>query len=229
MAKKIRKLAKSSESKTKQGESTQGKILIIDDEKSLRKSIKTILEKAGFYCETAYDFNSAKIAAENLNFDLILVDIILPDINGVKLIAKLQEQLELTAAIIFITGEPSLETASQAIRVGASDYLEKPTSKNDLLESIKRTLIHREHQISIKTKKGVRPITLNESFMTRENYSMPNDLKNEIQESVDNMHESLLNLKKKYGESFTEEQRDLLNQIAQNNGTLKKILKKLDS
>ena len=228
MAKKIINPPKSSESKNKQDENTQGNILIIDDEKSLRKSIKIILEKAGFYCETAYDYTSAKKAVENLKFDLILADIILPDMNGVKLISKLQDELELSAAVIFITGEPSLETASQAIRVGASDYLEKPASRTVLLDSIKRTLIRREHQISIKTKEGIKAITLNDSFLAMEKYSIPEDLKNEIQESVNIMHESLLTLKNKYGESFTEEQRDLLNQIAQGNGILKKILKKLE-
>lgn len=231
MAKKAKTPEKSSRSAKKakkQDISTKGKILIIDDERSLRKSIKTILEKSGFYCETAFDYTSAKKTLENLEFDLLLVDIILPDMNGVKLIAKLQEELKLSSAIIFITGEPSLETATQAIKVGASDYLEKPASRMMLLDSIKSTLIRREHQISIKNKKGVKPITLNESFISMEKYSMADDLKEDVQKSVNVMHEALLALKKKYGESFTEEQRALLNQIAQENGILKKMLKNLD-
>ncbi|MHA1601961.1 MAG: response regulator, partial [Promethearchaeota archaeon] len=132
----------------------QPKILIIDDERLLRQSLKRILEKAGFYCEMAMDYSSAKKNIENLDFDAILVDIILPKMNGIELITKLQEDLSINAAIIFITGEPNLETCRKAIKIGAFNYLEKPVSRKLLIESIKQALIRRNNQISFKKKEG---------------------------------------------------------------------------
>lgn len=206
----------------------QAKILIIDDERSLRKSIKTILEKAGFYCETAFDYSTAQKAVENLQFDLILADIVLPEINGLQLIAKLQKEFKITSAIIFVTGEPSLETATQAIQLGASNYLEKPTSRSVLVEAIKHALLRKNHEISIMENQTPKAISLNEAFLKMEKYDMHEELKEEFQENVDGMHDALLELKKKYGNEFNDDQRNLLNTIAQCNGNLKKILKKID-
>ncbi|WP_371803017.1 response regulator [Candidatus Lokiarchaeum ossiferum] len=203
----------------------QAKVLIIDDERLLRQSIKKILERAGFYCETAFDFQTAKKCVENLHYDLILADIVLPKMSGIKLIATLQEEFDLDAAIIFITGEPNLETAMQAIHIGASDYLEKPVSRGLLIETIQNVLIRKKHELEVLENNTRKPITLNQSFFNLERSAIDSDSLKKIKESIELMHKSLVTLKKKFGNDFNEEQRTLLNNIAQNNAALKKILK----
>lgn len=208
-------------------EVNQGKILIIDDEEAIRKSLKKMLERAGFYCETAFDYKSAKEAVEALDFDLILVDIILPEMDGTQLIAKLQEELSLESAVIFVTGEPNLETATKAIKLGASDYLEKPTNRNSLIAAISRTLAKSGYKILVDGKEISKTIHLNSRIFKNENGALSDEIKEIFQNHLDNIHEALLELKKNYGEVFDEDQRRLLNQIAQNNSQMRKTLKNL--
>ncbi len=205
----------------------QPKVLIIDDERLLRQSIKIILEKAGFYCETAYDYQSAEKNIENLKFDLILADIVLPKMNGISLVSKLQEEHKIDSIVIFITGEPNLETCSQAIQIGASDYLEKPVSRQKLIDSIKRSFLKKKYDMSIIDKGTKKTIILNESFADLESINQITELQDKLKNPIDEMHKSLVTLKKKYGTSFNDEQRALLNNIAQNNSSLKKILREI--
>ena len=111
---------------------SKAKILIIDDEIGLRDSLKRIVEKSGFIAETAMDFASAKKIVSKFKFDLFLVDLILPKMNGIQLMTRLKEEFEITGAILFFTGEPNLETCIEAIRLGALDYLEKPVEPSVL-------------------------------------------------------------------------------------------------
>ncbi|RLI63999.1 MAG: hypothetical protein DRO88_08455 [Promethearchaeia archaeon] len=207
----------------------QGKILIIDDEEPIRKSLKKMLERAGFYCETAYNYSSAKEAVESLNFDLILVDIILPEMNGLRLVAKLQEEFKIDSVIIFVTGEPNLETALQAIKLGASDYLEKPANRNNLVAAITRALTRQGYNISVEGKNITKSIQLNSIIFQSEKNQINKELKEEFQTRLDIIHNALLELKRKFGEEFNEEQRSLLNQIAQSNAKLRKTLKDLEN
>ena len=206
----------------------QAKILIIDDERLLRQSIKKILEKTGFYCETAKDYDSAKERINSLQFDLLLVDIVLPQMNGVNLVKKLQNECDLNAAIIFITGEPSLETSIKAIRVGAIDYLEKPVNRKALINSIKRSLLRRKKEIQIIENDKMKKVVLDDSFIDYQHDNISSDIINKLQESLDQVHNALLQLKKRYGEEFNEDQRTLLNIIAQNNSLMKKSLQKFE-
>ncbi len=207
----------------------QGKILIIDDEEPIRKSLKKMLKRAGFYCETAYNYSSAKEAVESLNFDLILVDIILPEMNGLRLVAKLQEEFKIDSVIIFVTGEPNLETALQAIKLGASDYLEKPANRNNLVAAITRALTRQGYNISVEGKNITKSIQLNSIIFQSEKNQINKELKEEFQTRLDIIHNALLELKRKFGEEFNEEQRSLLNQIAQSNAKLRKTLKDLEN
>ena len=205
----------------------QLKILIIDDERLLRQSLKRILEKAGFYCEMAMDYSSAKKNIENLDFDAILVDIILPKMNGIELITKLQEEFSINSAVIFITGEPNLETCRKAIKIGAFNYLEKPVSRILLIESIKQALIRRNNQISFKKKEGKKTYTLTENILSKNETKLSEKQQNLLSEEIESIHTALLLLKKKYGAEFNDEQRNQLNVIATNNSSMRKLLKDL--
>src|SRR6056297_376705 len=205
----------------------QAKVLIIDDERLLRQSIKKILEKAGFYVETAMDYQSAKKNIENLNFDLLLVDIVLPKISGIELIRKLRNEYEINSAIIFITGEPNLKSCINAMRIGAIDYLEKPVSRTVLIESIKRSLIHRKRELQIIQDEKVKPISLDASFLNTKEESIGPEITQQLEESLASTHDALYRLKKKYGNEFSEDQKTMLNVIAQNNSAMKKLISKL--
>ncbi|MHA1728508.1 MAG: response regulator [Promethearchaeota archaeon] len=115
---------------------TKAKILVIDDEKAIRITMKRILEKVNYYVETAGSYQSAKNNIENLDFDLILVDLVLPKVNGIDIIKHFNEDYGLDVPVIFLTGEPNFNSAVEALRIGAFDYIEKPIQKSQLLKVI---------------------------------------------------------------------------------------------
>ena len=107
-------------------------ILIVDDDKSILRTFTRILQKSGYEIETAETGKEAIEKVENRHYDLALVDIRLPDIDGTDLIAKLKKQLQQTTKIM-ITGFPSLETGIKALDEGADAYLVKPVKPQELL------------------------------------------------------------------------------------------------
>ncbi len=202
---------------------SKARILIIDDEKVLRESVKKIVEKMLFSAEIAMDFPSAKKLVSQFEFDLFLVDLILPKMNGIQLMTRLKEEFNLQGGIIFFTGEPNLETCIEAIRLGASDYLEKPVDPSDLIKAIKQALIRKKHEIRILKESQKKEFIIDDSVLSES--KMIDDKTLKILEDVkNNTHKILLKLKNKFGHEFNDEQRNLLNEIVQNNGKLKKII-----
>ena len=114
-------------------------ILIVDDEESIRVSLKSLFEKENYKAETA---NSSSMALEKLdksNFDLILTDIMMDEQTGIDLLKTVKNNYSSTA-VLLMTGYASMETAIEAVRLGALDYLIKPISKEILLFNISRCL-----------------------------------------------------------------------------------------
>ena len=114
-------------------------ILVVDDEESIRVSLKSLLEKENYKSETA---NSASMALEKLNkssYDLILTDIMMDEKTGMELLKTVKNDYSSTA-VLLMTGYASLETAIEAVRLGALDYLVKPIPKETLLFNISRCL-----------------------------------------------------------------------------------------
>jgi putative nucleotidyltransferase with HDIG domain len=111
------------------------RILIVDDEKSIRYTIGEILKKNGYETDTAEDVTTALQKIEEVEFDIILTDIVMPKYSGIELLKKMRERCK-SVQILIMTGDPSVETASQAIHYGANDYLVKPIVKEDLLKFI---------------------------------------------------------------------------------------------
>ena len=204
----------------------KAKILVIDDEKVLRMSVKKIVEKIGFIAETAMDFPSAKKMVSQFKFDLFLVDIILPKMNGIQLMTKLKQEFDLEGGIIFFTGEPNLETCVGAIRLGAYDYLEKPVDPSELIEAIKQVLLRKKHTIKILEETPKKEFIIDDSILL-EKKKIDDKTLNSLESVKNSNHKILLNLKNNYGKEFNDEQRDLLNKIVENNGKLKKIIEDL--
>lgn len=115
------------------------KILVIDDEKAIRRSIKEILEFEKHSIEEAEDGQAALEMALKNNYDIILSDIKMPKLDGIELLQKLIEN-KVNSAIIIMSGHGNIETAVDAVKNGAYDYLAKPIDLNRLLVSVRNAL-----------------------------------------------------------------------------------------
>ena len=115
------------------------RILIVDDEPDIRAVIGDILEDENYHVEQSADAAQAKDALVSFHPDLILLDIWMPDIDGISLLKEWIGQ-GVDKPIIMISGHGNVETAVEAIRNGAYDFLEKPLSSAKMLLTIERAL-----------------------------------------------------------------------------------------
>ncbi|MEO6301958.1 MAG: sigma-54 dependent transcriptional regulator [Bacteroidia bacterium] len=115
------------------------KILVIDDEKAIRRSIKEILEFEKHTIDEAEDGQMALEMALKNNYDIILSDIKMPKLDGIELLQKLIEN-KINSSIIIMSGHGTIETAVDAVKNGAYDYLAKPIDLNRLLVSVRNAL-----------------------------------------------------------------------------------------
>jgi len=113
-------------------------ILIIDDEESIRVSLEGILKNL-YYAKTAENGSIALEMLQNYHYDLILTDIMMDDMTGIELLKKIKEKFP-EIPVVLMTGYSSIDTAIEAIRLGASDYLIKPCSKKAVFFSIARCI-----------------------------------------------------------------------------------------
>jgi DNA-binding response OmpR family regulator len=118
------------------------KILIIEDEKALCESILTYLKKEGYIVESALNFNKAEEKISFYEYDCIVVDLTLPDGNGLDIIKQLKKDDPQTG-IIIITAKNSLEDKLTGLDIGADDYLTKPFDLSELNARIKSVLRRR--------------------------------------------------------------------------------------
>jgi DNA-binding NtrC family response regulator len=115
------------------------KIIVIDDEESVRKSLKAVLEDKGYVVDTAENGQEAIMKCKTKFYNLALIDIRLPDMDGVKLLSAIGEGTPRMVKII-ITGYPSLDSAIDAVNKGADGYVVKPFTMPKLLHTIQEHL-----------------------------------------------------------------------------------------
>ena len=115
-------------------------ILVVDDESSILALVKDILEDEGYEVDTAEDAESARASRRNRRPDLILLDIWMPDSDGISLLREWSENSTGNAPVIMMSGHGTVETAVEATRLGAYDFLEKPLSTAKLLLAVRRAL-----------------------------------------------------------------------------------------
>ena len=111
------------------------RVLVVDDERNIRVTLRAFLEKAGYEVETAEDANQARALLASGIWDVVITDIILPGASGVELMKSIRAAAP-TVQVIMMTGEPTVETATEAVRAGAHDYLTKPAGKDAILRSV---------------------------------------------------------------------------------------------
>ncbi|HVP16212.1 MAG TPA: response regulator [candidate division Zixibacteria bacterium] len=115
------------------------RILIIDDDESIRKILSTILQEEGYAVETAENGREAIDKSNMKVYNLALIDVRLPDIEGVALLSMLKETVPRMRKIV-ITGFPSIQNAIEAVNNKADGYMLKPFEIGKILETIKEQL-----------------------------------------------------------------------------------------
>jgi len=117
-----------------------GNVLIVDDEPAIRSLVKEILEDEGFNVDVAENAEEAKLRKESFVPDLILLDIWMPGIDGITLLKEWKEKDNLNIPVIMMSGHGTVETAVEATKVGAYDFIEKPLSLAKLILTVKHAL-----------------------------------------------------------------------------------------
>lgn len=118
-------------------------ILVVDDERGIRTSVRGILEDEGFTVLEAEDGSQALEVLRRTTPDLVLLDIWMPNVDGLELLAELQGRLH-PPEVIVVSGHGNIETAVRATKLGAFDFIEKPFSLDGLVDVVARALRHRE-------------------------------------------------------------------------------------
>jgi DNA-binding NtrC family response regulator len=111
-------------------------ILVVDDEVGIRELLSEILFDEGYHVHLAENAAQAREFRINHSPDLVLLDIWMPDMDGLTLLKEWSEQHLLTMPVVMMSGHGTIETALEAIRVGAVDFLEKPIALQKLLKTV---------------------------------------------------------------------------------------------
>src|SRR3954465_3696443 len=115
-------------------------ILVVGDEGGLRELLSEILEDEGHQVALAESAGDARRIRERARPDLVLLDIWMPDTDGITLLKEWAAGGQLTMPVVMMSGHATIETAVEATRIGALDFLEKPIALQRLLATVKRAL-----------------------------------------------------------------------------------------
>jgi DNA-binding NtrC family response regulator len=119
-------------------------ILVVDDEVGIRELLSEILADEGHQVVLAESAGDARRLREKARPDLVLLDIWMPDTDGITLLKEWAANGQLTMPVVMMSGHATIETAVEATRIGALDFLEKPIALQRLLGTVKRALRHQE-------------------------------------------------------------------------------------
>lgn len=132
--------------------SSSGSVLIIDDEMAIRESLETLLQVEGYAVESAANAAQGLARIAEHSFDLVLLDLALPDRNGMDILAELRAQ-DPQIAIIMITAYGTVENAVKAIQAGAANFVQKPWDNEKLLADVRAAVVRRrveEENVQLK-------------------------------------------------------------------------------
>src|SRR5947208_16336674 len=119
-------------------------ILVVDDEVGIRELLSEILSDEGHSVQLAENATAARSLRAQRRPDLVLLDIWMPDADGITLLKEWATGGQLTMPVIMMSGHGTIDTAVEATRIGALDFLEKPIALQRLLATVKRALRHPE-------------------------------------------------------------------------------------
>jgi DNA-binding NtrC family response regulator len=121
------------------------RILVVDDDENIRKVLTTILEEEGYKVDSAETAKEAIEKAKKTFYNVALIDIRLPDMEGIELLTKIRDNVPKMRKII-ITGYPTLQNAIAAVNRGANAYILKPFDMEKVLATIKEELKKQEEE-----------------------------------------------------------------------------------
>lgn len=119
---------------------TAKSILVVDDEPDIRDTVQEILIDEGYEVSTAENAETAREMREQLKPDLVLLDVWMPDEDGITVLAGWQQSGALECPVVMMSGHGTVETAVEATRLGAVDFVEKPLSLQKLLRTVYKSL-----------------------------------------------------------------------------------------
>lgn len=130
-----------------------GRVMVVDDEESIREVLSNYLESLGYEVQTASDGQDALSKFEPGAYDLIVSDLLMPVVDGLELLRKVREK-DRDVIFLMITGYPSIETAVEAIKKGAYDYITKPFHMEDVRIRIERSFEKKNLRDRLSTIQG---------------------------------------------------------------------------
>jgi len=123
----------------------QETIFLVDDERELRGLVAELLEREGYNVRTAGCVVEAKKVLKNSGFDLLLLDVMLPDGSGLDLLRYMREE-GIQTPVIMLTGTSGLDVAVESVRLGAREFVTKPVRIPHLLHSVRDILSKESHE-----------------------------------------------------------------------------------
>lgn len=126
------------------------KILIVEDEIPISRLLETSLQQAGYQCTCVFNGAACGDILEKQQFDLVLLDVMLPEIDGFELLPYIQEY---HTPVIFITARSAIEERVRGLKMGAEDYISKPFSIEELLARVE-VVLRRNHKLNSQWKVG---------------------------------------------------------------------------
>ena len=121
---------------------TKANILIVDDEEVVRRSYARILAGAHCNAEAVWNGDEALRAMAERPFDVVLLDLRLPGTDGMGVLRAIKEKWP-ESEVVVITGYPTIETAKEAVRLGAFDYLAKPVEPEEVVDATLGAMLHK--------------------------------------------------------------------------------------
>ena len=130
-----------------------GRVMVVDDEENIREVLSSYLTGLGYQVVTAKDGQDALNKFQKDQFDLIISDLLMPNIDGLDLLKQIREK-DRDVIFLMITGYPSIETAVEAIKKGAYDYITKPFHMEDVKIRIERAFEKKNLKERLSTVQG---------------------------------------------------------------------------
>jgi two-component system nitrogen regulation response regulator NtrX len=144
------------------------RILVVDDEADIRGLLKEILSEEGYEVDIAADASQARTARANQVPDLVLLDIWMPDTDGITLLREWSHTDGYDCPVVMMSGHGTVETAVEATRLGAFDFVEKPLSLTKLLRTVERALdAGRRNRLSARTHGPSLAVPMGKSKLTQ--------------------------------------------------------------
>jgi putative nucleotidyltransferase with HDIG domain len=156
-------------------------ILVVDDEEAIREVVSTMLESKGYHCTAVSNGRAAQDFVKRATPDLVLSDMIMPEMDGIKLLEWLR-QYDPEIPVIMVTAIHDISTALEAIRRGAYDYILKPFEKDQLYLGVNRALQHRR--------------------LVAENRNYQRDLERQVEERTARLTIALAQLEQSYDDTL---------------------------